>query len=199
MTMTIAFAGTPTIDDAPGIDWREQAACRNHPEPNLWFPVGINDPCDDAKDICVNHCPVRETCGLVANRTRERHAVMAGFRCSDPDEFIDLRIWLGVENPARRTRTCRHCGVKFSTRHPRRRACPECRDLVPLEPVHRHIQHLRNVGKYTLRGIAAASGVSVGTVSLLAKGQSPYEGPYVSRAIAARLFAVTTEQEAKTA
>lgn len=46
-------------------DWQHEAACRDDPEPDLWFPVGTEGPARvqarQAKTICAG-CPVREQC-----------------------------------------------------------------------------------------------------------------------------------------
>lgn len=46
--------------DLKALEWHKRAACRNHPNPDLWFPErGGNTRA--AKAICET-CPVREPC-----------------------------------------------------------------------------------------------------------------------------------------
>lgn len=46
-------------------DWRNQAACRDHPEPELFHPVGNTGPAllqiENAKDFC-RRCGVVDAC-----------------------------------------------------------------------------------------------------------------------------------------
>lgn len=44
------------------LPWAHRAACRNHPEPDLWFPT-TSQPSDSyrARQICLG-CPVRVDC-----------------------------------------------------------------------------------------------------------------------------------------
>jgi WhiB family redox-sensing transcriptional regulator len=47
------------------MDWRNRAACRNDPDPNLWFPVGVSGPAvlqaAEAKTVC-RRCPTMSVC-----------------------------------------------------------------------------------------------------------------------------------------
>ena len=47
---------------SPNPAWTASAACRNHPDPDLWFPeYGDHDPQPQALRIC-RTCPVRTPC-----------------------------------------------------------------------------------------------------------------------------------------
>jgi WhiB family redox-sensing transcriptional regulator len=51
------------------MDWRNRAACRNDPDPNLWFPVGVSGPAvlqaAEAKAVCLR-CPALSACRAYA-------------------------------------------------------------------------------------------------------------------------------------
>lgn len=53
------------VVDDPTPGWRDEAACRDHPEKELWFPIGNTGPAlrmiNAAKRICES-CPVRQDC-----------------------------------------------------------------------------------------------------------------------------------------
>lgn len=181
------------------LHWRDQAACRNHP-PELWFPFG-NDTGEDGKEIC-RGCPVREDCGRYAIRVGETHATAAGFRCSDPAERQELRIWLGLDSPLRQSRTCNQCRKEFNTRNQRRLTCPECRDQVLLAPVTLHVQRLHAEAGLTYRTIALRAKVSASTVVKIANGHPEGDWQHVARDVADRLRALplpAITPEAKTA
>lgn len=67
-------------------DWFDQAACRNHPEPNLWFrdtkrrQVVLDADTTKAVRIC-NGCPVRMLCLDHAIATHELIGVWGGMTC----------------------------------------------------------------------------------------------------------------------
>lgn len=49
-------------------EWRTQAACRNHPQPDIFFPdPGDHTTRKQAKAIC-NTCPVQQPCRQEAKR-----------------------------------------------------------------------------------------------------------------------------------
>lgn len=52
--------------------WMDDAACRSHPDPDIWFPTGLTDHREaaaamEAMEICAM-CPVRRRCGEFADR-----------------------------------------------------------------------------------------------------------------------------------
>ncbi|MBY0440970.1 MAG: WhiB family transcriptional regulator [Mycobacteriaceae bacterium] len=73
--MTPNHAYTPQHDTRNHTDWRNQAACAKHPNPNLWFPeIGNNF---EAKQIC-QQCPVRTQCLFHAARHNETEGIWGG-------------------------------------------------------------------------------------------------------------------------
>jgi WhiB family redox-sensing transcriptional regulator len=61
----------------PGADWREQALCAIHPDPDLWFPDGETrhtDQIEEAKSIC-RTCPALWQCAATALENNEPHGV----------------------------------------------------------------------------------------------------------------------------
>ena len=153
------------IQDPSVADWRHEAACRGVTDPEIFFPLGVRDTARAAKTIC-NGCPVSEACGRHAIQTGERFAVMAGFRMSDSDERDDLRLWLGMDPVGEmRTVTC-YCGTVFQTTNSRRRSCPECRGMVPLERVRLELDKLLDEG-WTLRRIHRATRIPLSTLGEL--------------------------------
>lgn len=58
-------------------DWRVQALCRNHPDPDpIWNPYRPEDA-EIGKQIC-NGCPVKIRCGEYAMTRREPHGTWGG-------------------------------------------------------------------------------------------------------------------------
>lgn len=53
----------PDLPDEPSEDWHEQAACRHHPTPDLWFQAGFAGLPSEVARICAD-CPVRGDCLL---------------------------------------------------------------------------------------------------------------------------------------
>ncbi|MFY0511832.1 WhiB family transcriptional regulator [Streptomyces anulatus] len=66
---------------ARAADWRDDALCRSHPNPELWFPKGTDavSMADErqAKQICTG-CPVMAACRRWAVETREDSGVWGG-------------------------------------------------------------------------------------------------------------------------
>lgn len=71
-----------TLAPADTGDWRDDAACRVHPEPDLWFPSGESAPyllqIVEAKNVCLTRCAVREQCLSFALETRQDIGVWGG-------------------------------------------------------------------------------------------------------------------------
>jgi hypothetical protein len=78
-----------TIVPADTGDWRDDAACRVHPEPDLWHPVSTRAPdrkrTEEAKRVCLTRCAVREQCLQYAL-----------------DERLDEGVWGGLSEQERR-------------------------------------------------------------------------------------------------
>jgi len=74
---------------APPEPWEPLAACRNHPNPDLWFPER-GEATDEAKAIC-HTCPVRRDCLDFALRYRIKNGVWGGKSARQRDRII--RKW----------------------------------------------------------------------------------------------------------
>ena len=74
----------PTRAAAPADtgDWRDDAQCRTHPDPDLWHPVGggfvHSAQVEEAQRICNTRCAVREQCLQWALETRQDIGVWGG-------------------------------------------------------------------------------------------------------------------------
>lgn len=187
--MTTAVTRTATW-----AEWLTKAACKET-TPTIWFPASSGDRCVKAKGICLR-CPVRRACGQEAADTNERHAVRAGFRCSDPDERAALREWLGMTPAASHTRACNRCGAQFQTRNGRHLACPGCRAFVPADTCRLHIRRLNAAG-VSYRRIAQDAQVAVRTITTIAADPARTGRRCIRRDIAHRILTVTTEQEGR--
>lgn len=75
----------------PVEDWERSnlAACRNHPDPGLWFPERGHET-DQAKAIC-HACPVRRDCLDFALRNRIQYGVWGGRSARQRDRIY--RRW----------------------------------------------------------------------------------------------------------
>lgn len=75
----------------PEEDWRQRAACRNHEDPDVFFPVGNAGPALDqieaAKSVCYP-CRVRKQCLEWALQTDQDIGVWGGL---SEDERKNLR------------------------------------------------------------------------------------------------------------
>lgn len=64
------------IDPEP---WMDRGLCRDHPEPDLWFPATRN-PSDSAEAIFIClQCPVRPECADLAVRSGAEFGIWGGF------------------------------------------------------------------------------------------------------------------------
>lgn len=61
----------------PGHQWEAQAACRDQPDPNLWFS---DNPYDRvmAATICERDCPVKDLCERAATDRKEHWGIYGG-------------------------------------------------------------------------------------------------------------------------
>ena len=83
----------PWIDDDD--PWRDEAACLEYPEPDLFFATGESgaEEITKAKAICAG-CPVRFECLLYAVETAQTYGVWGG---TDADERrLIRRRWLSA-------------------------------------------------------------------------------------------------------
>ncbi|MGV9666968.1 WhiB family transcriptional regulator [Nocardia niigatensis] len=177
-------------------DWRHSAACKGHPNPEIWFTTRPDDAdALEAKAICAG-CPVLRDCGTEAVRKRERFGIVGGFHTEDELDWKQLVESVGVSDTRPRTRvyqwrtfTC-ECGREVRTKSPRNRCHPCSADLVEVGPVYAHVNRLRQIGGMTLREIAEASGLKKNTISHLARQE------WISRKNSELLLAVTGEATA---
>ncbi len=103
----------PTFDSS----WITGAACRDHPDPDLWFlerryhqehTASQQAASQEAKAIC-RTCPVTDECLEFAFETFASHGIFGGLT---PNERKALRA---KTSDTRRAlpRPCRHCGNEF--------------------------------------------------------------------------------------
>lgn len=59
------------------MDWRAEAACRAH-DPELFFPIGRDDPSQRLAIRICNRCPVRDHCLAWAFEHDVTHGVWGG-------------------------------------------------------------------------------------------------------------------------
>lgn len=80
---------TASFTPADTGDWRDDAECRTHEDPDLWFPAGTSAPYQLqvllAKKVCNTRCPVREQCLTYALQER-----------------LDTGVWGGLSEQERR-------------------------------------------------------------------------------------------------
>ncbi|GHB15427.1 hypothetical protein GCM10018777_56860 [Streptomyces albogriseolus] len=91
MTTHTSLPRTPaTLVPADSGDWRDDAACRVHPEPDLWHPASTRGKAHqwqvaEAKQVCLTRCAVREQCLQYAL-----------------DQRLDEGVWGGLSEQERR-------------------------------------------------------------------------------------------------
>jgi WhiB family redox-sensing transcriptional regulator len=66
----------PSARAFPSVDWRLNAACYGHENPDLWFPARGENPAD-AKAIC-GTCPVKQECLDFALENRIEFGIWGG-------------------------------------------------------------------------------------------------------------------------
>lgn len=102
-------------------DWRNAARCREV-DPELFFPVGNNDPArmqaEQAKQVC-RRCPVIEQCAQWAIENRMEHGVWGGL---DETALGNIRRH---RKPATR-RTPARCGTRPGYKRHLRENTPIC-------------------------------------------------------------------------
>lgn len=103
------------------LDWHARAACRDHPDPDMWFPgPGASSRAQAAGEIC-RSCPVQIECARYAADAGEQFGIWGGRSGFLPVSTI--RKWDHL--------TLRPCGtVAAYVRHRRRgeAPCQACRD-----------------------------------------------------------------------
>jgi len=103
------------------LDWHARAACRDHPDPDMWFPgPGASSRAQAAGEIC-RSCPVQIECARYAADAGEQFGIWGGRSGFLPVSTI--RKWDHL--------TLRPCGTEAAyVRHLRRseRPCQACRD-----------------------------------------------------------------------
>lgn len=103
------------------LDWHAEAACRDHPDPDMWFPgPGVSRRAQRAVEICQS-CPVQIECAQHAADHGEGFGIWGGRIKFEP--VAVTRRW----DPL----TLKPCGTEAAyVRHLRRgeRPCQACRD-----------------------------------------------------------------------
>jgi WhiB family redox-sensing transcriptional regulator len=95
-------------------DWFDRGACRDYPDPRIWFPERGVD-CTSARKICES-CKVQPQCLGYALRTKQEFGMWGGL---SERQRRRLRKW----------RECRSCGVAFAyvnVKDTSRVLCPDC-------------------------------------------------------------------------
>lgn len=68
--------------------WMVDAACRNHPNPDLWFPAtSLPSEAAPAIAVCLT-CPVRAECLDLAVRSHAEAGIWGGM---NPDQIRQMR------------------------------------------------------------------------------------------------------------
>ncbi len=83
-----------------GSDWREQAACRDVEDKNLFYPIGYAhelSQIEEAKRICFG-CASRQACLAFAITSGDAYGILGG---TTPDERAALRRRAQRANPRR--------------------------------------------------------------------------------------------------
>lgn len=126
--MTAKYDLTTPIDLRPQ-EWMKQAACRDHPNPDLWFP-DQGDQAYPAKLICLE-CPVQKECaeygkseqwgiwGGLSYKAKKslRQQTSSGKICRNGHEMTPENTVL-VDNGGRRSyRYCRKCRQATAAKH----------------------------------------------------------------------------------
>lgn len=89
------------VDD--GSDWRDQAACRDVEDKNLFYPISYaNEPSQiaEAKRICFD-CPSRRACLAFAIASGDSHGILGG---TTPEERQALKRRAQRANPRKSPR-----------------------------------------------------------------------------------------------
>lgn len=137
---------TETLTD----DLVHRAACRQHPNPELWWSDTIAQ-IEEARQICQG-CPIREECTDVALDRNEEHGVWGGYDFSTMAGAAAAAEWRGRPAPEpspRRSgkirRLCPDCGSEFEVKDHDKLQCYPCvMGWVPAGPVQEHIARLRS-------------------------------------------------------
>lgn len=79
----------PNTADRPP-HWSDDAECREHPYPDLWFTEPDGDPTAvvEAKSVC-GRCQVQVECGHGALDRREPHGIWGGMDFTERKELIE--------------------------------------------------------------------------------------------------------------
>ncbi|MYX36745.1 MULTISPECIES: WhiB family transcriptional regulator [unclassified Streptomyces] len=64
-------------------NWREQAACRDHPDPDLWFPKPTDYARQRAAVLICRACPVQADCDQWAEDHRIPDGIWGGRSVED--------------------------------------------------------------------------------------------------------------------
>jgi hypothetical protein len=105
-------------------DWRRQAACRGHANPDIFYAKGTTGASqaelEEAKAIC-RSCPVQLQCGAWAVETREPFGTWGGVSQDERRLRLRIRVADGEAEPRRGHRPLADCGTESAyDRHVRR-------------------------------------------------------------------------------
>lgn len=114
------------------LDWHQQAACRTHPDPDLWFPTsGQHHRAQRAVTIC-RSCPVLAECRTWVDRHDPPYGIWAATTQTQRDEQRGHRGARRADRWVTDALTYRSkCGTPAGyARHKRRgeTTCQPCRD-----------------------------------------------------------------------
>lgn len=134
-----AFYPAPTVNaETTGeVNWRLRAACRDHPDPDVFFPeVGEKSKREEAKLIC-RGCPVRRECGQYASERGPVHGVWGGVKQPAAAAYAKYR------SPMARLAGLQPCGTTAA--HQRHRArgetpCVACAAAKSADELRRRAQ-----------------------------------------------------------
>lgn len=69
--------------------WMDAAACRHHPQPDIWFAAGVAEWADraEALEVC-GRCPVRAECADLGMATGAEFGIWGGM---EPQQLRQMR------------------------------------------------------------------------------------------------------------
>lgn len=113
------------------IGWQTRASCRDHPNPDLWFPErGDHDSPREALQICAD-CPVREQCREFALETDQVDGIWGELTSMQRTKLIGRPAHRRRRSSADPVTDLQPCGTAAAyARHLRRSEtpCRPCKD-----------------------------------------------------------------------
>jgi hypothetical protein len=106
---------TGSVPDTPRKkDWRDQAACRGHKTPDIFFATGNTTASyiqlAQAQDTC-NACPVKADCRETAITARDPYGMWGGQTQDERRALLRIRVADGTDTPRRGHRARAECGT----------------------------------------------------------------------------------------